>query len=128
MGNGVYQPKIDEEMSFVAFSQFHTIAEFFVGSGRIPLASIKESAEKFCSTPFAELRPHYHNVSDYSLAKYCFKGIYMYNLLTRGFGFAENSTQIVFEKHLHYSSTVSWALGMMSYQVDKLNNPEINLG
>lgn len=109
---GSYQPLV-EDIEFIAFSQFYAIAKYFGETGRAPLANIKEKAEAYCNTPIDELKELYPDESTSSISKYCFKGLYMYRLLTKGFGFPDNSTQIVFEKHLFKSASASWALGMM---------------
>jgi len=119
--NGVYQPEVGNS-PFMALDNLARIVNFFDVPLNPVLVEIYNQTEVFCETPWEVAVVEYAGrpLDSLLLQNYCFEGIYGYELLTWGFGFASTSQQIVFVDQL-YGVDVSWALGAMVNQVEELN-------
>ena len=82
----VYQP-IVEGSNFVGLDDLAAVCLFLEVKPNPVLSEILTKAEEFCSLTWAQLQALYPDVSTADLDKYCFEGIFIYELLTYGFDF-----------------------------------------
>jgi len=108
--DGVYQPNVTGD--FYAMSGFYYTAHFFKIDSETNKTSAKEfslHAQDFCSRTWANVTQEYDIDKDL-LKVYCLTGSYIYNLLTVGFGFDEEKTDIYFTSEIK-GTALNWALG-----------------
>lgn len=120
--NGTYQPK--HSGVFYAMSGFFYTADFFKFASGEKIGSpslFKESATQFCAKSWDTALKENPNVGTSHLKLYCLTSSYIYNILTQGFGFAENDKRIYFTSKVH-ESELNWALGGLISHVSMLDN------
>ena len=91
----------------------------FLALGSQPeLSDIESAAAQFCDTPYEQAQGEYSDrpIDTLLLPAYCFEGLYAFEMLTTGFGFNANSSQILFAAEL-FGIEVSWTLGAMVEQL-----------
>ena len=109
--DGVYQPPL--RGSFYAMSGFFYTAEFFGFASSEKMATpsrFHDSAEQFCHTSWDDALKTHPSFEPSLLKMYCLTSSYIYNLLTKGFGFSANEARIYFTHEIN-GSTLNWALG-----------------
>jgi len=109
--DGVYQPKVTGE--FYAMSGFFYTAQFFGFGNETKKAQpklFKEYGVNYCNMTWEEAKKEHPKLADNLLRIYCFTSSYIYNVLTAGFGFGENETDIYFTDKIN-NTTLNWALG-----------------
>lgn len=104
---GVYQPQLPQNSEFVAFSNFALVWTILNLPESSSVDELGAAARKFCATPPPDADP-----SD------CFRGVYAYELLRSGYGFAP--TQRVRAVRVVAGQHVGWALGAMLYEINTL--------
>ena len=120
--NGTYQPK--HYGLFYAMSGFYYTANFFGFASGENIGSpslFKDSAIKFCAKTWNTALQENPNLDTNLLKLYCLTSSYIYNILTKGFGFAENDKRIYFTSQV-YGSELNWALGGLVSHVSMLDN------
>ena len=97
------------------------IADFYELGEYPPMNAFESAATKFCETRWKIAEWEYRNrtITSIPMERFCFDGLYAFNLLTTGFNFPTTSTQVLFEAEL-FDVTVSWMLGAMVNQVTML--------
>mmetsp|Transcript_17646 Transcript_17646/g.68500 ORF Transcript_17646/g.68500 Transcript_17646/m.68500 type:complete len:505 (-) Transcript_17646:462-1976(-) len=109
--NGVYQPPV--EGYFVAMDDFNSVAEFFDVGSQPKLEAFVSATREFCSMEWDSVRSSKKFSAKKSRQReYCFEGIFVHELLTYGFGFAEDSSNILFTDTL-FGVSLNWGLGAM---------------
>ena len=109
--DGVYQPPLRGE--FYAMSGFFYTADFlgFASNNKTATPSkFFDGAEKFCATSWEDALKQHPELEPALLKVYCLTSSYVYNLLTKGFGFSANEARIYFTHDIDGSS-LNWALG-----------------
>ncbi|KAL0964699.1 hypothetical protein UPYG_G00327750 [Umbra pygmaea] len=108
--NGVYQPPI--QGPFGAFSAFYFVMNF-LNLTSDSLEGTREKMERYCSTPWHQIKQQHPGVKEKYLAEYCFSGNYILSLLTDGYKFtSETWSTITFIKKIS-GSDAGWTLGYM---------------
>jgi len=93
-------------------SGFFYTAQFFKINSETNKTSAKqflEHGKDFCSKTWEEVVEKYHIDKDL-LKVYCLTSTYIYNLLTAGFHFDAENTNIYFTSQIQ-GTTLNWALG-----------------
>jgi hypothetical protein len=126
--NGVYQPQIPREMTFIAMSGFYYDWSYFqlsTGAGKLSssVASLAAAAEIYCNLD-AEGQAAYNNsLSHPSPApfcyNFCFGAAYSQALLVEGYQLPEKNTKVEVVSNIN-GNDVGWAYGSMLYQINKL--------
>lgn len=109
--DGVYQPPLRGE--FYAMSGFFYTADFlgFASNNRTATPSrFFDGAAAFCASSWDDALKSHPEIEPANLKVYCLTSSYIYNLLTRGFGFSPNEARIYFTHDINGSS-LNWALG-----------------
>ena len=108
--SGIYQPNVTGD--FYAMSGFYYTAHFYKidnGKNKTSARLFREHAQDFCSRSWANVTKEYDLDKDL-LKVYCLTGSYIYNLLTAGFGFDAENTNVYFTSEIN-GTTLNWALG-----------------
>ncbi|PIO38954.1 hypothetical protein AB205_0144300, partial [Aquarana catesbeiana] len=87
--NGIFQPMLQGE--FGAFSAFYFVMDFLkVTKEKVSLDGVKDSVERHCSKPWAEVKREAVRIKEKYLSEYCFSAVYILNLLDL-YGFNSSS-------------------------------------
>lgn len=121
---GIYQPALptmsENFGEFLAFSNYHHVWKFLRLPERATLTQLRDAAEYACSLKQDDLHD-YNNGSikdEDELYSYCFRSVYVLQLLNHGFGFQMNDT--IRSIHVLNGHKVSWALGAMLYEINTI--------
>ena len=109
--NGVYLPEIPSDMKFYAFSSFG----YQIENSGLPTNStpnqIKEQALEICNMTYLQANKTYYDSTPaqyiYSL---CYMHMYIFVLLTDGYGFDANTNNIEFTNYID-GTELGWTLG-----------------
>jgi len=115
--NDTYQPSI--RGNFYAFSTFADVWEFFKISPVNNLTVLYEILLGHCVKNWSIVQQE-NNSTNSSPEWYCFDGVYIINLLNKGFGFSMNQSITVTNKIR--SHDVTWALGAMIFEASLVPN------
>lgn len=108
---GAYQPPLRGH--FFAMSGFFFSTDFLGVSGNTSTpAKIQRTATLWCSKTWDQARREFPKVSPSLLRIYCYSGLYIPTLLTRGFQFPADTTTITFTGSIG-GTALNWALGSM---------------
>lgn len=124
---GVYQPpfpQVNQDIDeFIATSNFVDVFNFLKLGEKAAVSEIVVAAEKVCSLSWSELKKYnekLHNggaVDDYqTLAQMCFRSLFVYQLLSNGWGFGDN--YVVTVADVINGQKMGWALGCMLYEIN----------
>jgi flavin-binding protein dodecin len=124
---GIYQPplpQINQDIDeFIATSNFVDVFQFLHLGDKATISEIGRAAEKVCSLNWKELKAHNAKlvngaiVDDYhTLAQMCFRSVFVYQLLSNGWGFGANYTLTVAD--VINGQKMGWALGCMLYEIN----------
>lgn len=118
--NGVYQPPV--EGFFVAMDNFASTAQFY-GVGVQPmLRDFIPATQEYCSLDWDYVRGSgAFRKKESRLRELCFEGVFVHELLTYGFGFAEGSSSILFTDQL-FGVDVDWSLGAIRLRMQQLDS------
>lgn len=120
--DGVYQPKNNN--LFYGMSGFFYTAFFFgfaSGEKATRASMFKDKGMEFCAKSWDTATKQYPNVNAENLKVYCLTSSYIYNILTKGFGFGDNEDRLYFTDKVS-DSELNWALGGLIAQVPMLDN------
>jgi len=109
--DGVYQPNVTGD--FYAMSGFYYTASFFGFASeteKVQPVKFKEYGTDFCSKTWEKAVEEHPSLKPAYLKVYCLTSSYIYNILTAGFRFDENDTNIYFTSTVN-GTTLNWALG-----------------
>jgi len=115
---GIYQPPIDRNMEFVAFSGYYRVWEFLGLPERSSIVELERATKRVCGLTAHELRKHndkHAQVSEDELPTYCFQSVYAYHLLKEGYGFKDD--HIIRVVRSMDNRKVDWAMGAMLYEL-----------
>jgi len=114
--NGIYQPAI--RGNFYAFSTFAFAWDFFKIPAVNNLTVLHDILLGYCVKNFSIVKQENNGTKDPYLKMYCFDGIYIINLLNKGFRFSMNQNITVTNNIGNYE--VAWALGAMIVEASLL--------
>lgn len=122
--HGIYQPDLPKQSEhfgeFLGFSNFYHVADFLGLPTRFTLRDLKNKSQYVCSMSEDELTAFNDGkvvVKD-MLNQYCFRSVYIYQVLRNGYGFGDD-TYITAAKVIN-GQKVGWALGSMLYEINTL--------
>lgn len=108
--DGVYQPPVHGQ--FYAFANFFYTFDFLNLTAKQPLPIVNDTIWKFCQTPWDQVEGNYPEQKAW-LPDYCASGLYIFTLLTEGYGFTQDTWANI-EFHSKVSDTdIGWTLGYM---------------
>lgn len=113
----VYQPPING--NFYAFSGFAYTYGFLDLQNFSTIADLQAATQIFCETPWATVLAEHNTTAPDYLKFYCFTGAYFQDILTRGYGFSPDSTNLAVQANIG-PFDLSWALGAMIYEASLL--------
>ncbi|XP_073451862.1 ectonucleoside triphosphate diphosphohydrolase 1 isoform X1 [Aquarana catesbeiana] len=109
--NGIFQPMLQGE--FGAFSAFYFVMDFLkVTKEKVSLDGVKDSVERHCSKPWAEVKREAVRIKEKYLSEYCFSAVYILNLLDL-YGFNSSSWEDITFFGKIQGSDAGWTLGYM---------------
>ena len=124
MGTG--QPPVPTQQ-FFAFSGYYYLVDFLCSSRGVPEcepgknngwvlspSGLRAATSRLCAETAAKLRDDTPSVPDKYLMDYCYQGHYVASVLTSGYEFAHDTTQIEFVKDVD-GKDVGWTLGYLLY-------------
>ena len=113
----MYQPP-PPNIVFLGLDTIGKVGAFFNFTKGSPLSDLITNVDTFCELSWSEVSDLYGSVvlDGMTLYNACFEGIYAYQLLTYGFGFAPDSLRIEPTGEL-YGIEVSWTLGAAVFEV-----------
>lgn len=118
-------PSLSTTNKFVAMSSFYYANDFLKLSPTSSLGELKKSSSEFCSTDYNEYSKE-NKVNEYT-PTYCWYPVYQWNLLTKGYNFADGKTQVDKRDDIN-GAELSWAIGaMLSHVADIEIEEEPNL-
>jgi hypothetical protein len=124
---GIYQPPLPQMNQdideFVATGNFVDVFQFLQLGDRAAISDIIRAAEKVCSLTWTELKAYNANLAkdafvddDQTLSQMCFRSVFVYQLLSNGWGFGDNYTITVAD--VINGQKMGWALGCMLYEIN----------
>lgn len=115
---GVYQPDLPPT-EFVAFSNYYHIWQFLKLPERATIAQLEEATRHACQLSNDDLLDFGgHKMETTELQTYCFRSVYAYQLLTKGYGF--RNQDVIRATNIIGGHKVGWALGAMLYEINAL--------
>eukprot|EP00795_Rhopilema_esculentum_P011935 gene11935-2504_t len=108
--DGIYQPELTG--NFVAFSGYGFIADFLNLTEDDSIDAFVRSGSEFCQKSWTQVKEENPGTSLKFLPKNCFNALYMNQILTYGFHFEQNSTNVKFRSKVR-GHDVGWSLGFM---------------
>ena len=121
--SGVYQPDLPKQSKrfgeFLAFSNFYEVFSFLSLPERASLAELQNATRTVCSMSKDEVFEYNKKAGKADadeVEQYCFRSVYVYQLLRNGYGF-EHDDYITAMNVLH-GQKVGWALGAMMYEIN----------
>lgn len=109
-------PSLSTTNEFVAMSSFFYANDFLKLSPTSSLEELKKASSEFCSTDYDEYSKT-HKVNEYT-STYCWYPVYQWNVLTKGYGFADGKTKVSKLDDIN-GAELSWAIGaMLSHVAD----------
>lgn len=116
---GVYQPHVYDSR-FVAFSHFADVAKALALPKEAHLHDLRIASEYVCSLSVQQLDTIFARVTkDYARRHLCFHSAYVYVLLTYGFGFDDDSSQISFQQNFDNGEPIDYIVGAMLYELNQ---------
>merc|ERR1712080_437695 len=93
----IYQPLVGDSR-FVALDGLARVINFLALESIPELQDIETAAARFCDTPYEIAQEEYSErpLDTLELPAFCFEGLYAFEMLTTGFGFGSDSSQILF--------------------------------
>lgn len=116
--SGVYQPHIYDSR-FVAFAHFADVAESLALPENAQLRDLKIAAEYVCSLSLEQLNVIFARVSEKDRTHLCFHSTYILALLTHGYGFSYDSSQITFKGKFDTGEGIDYVTGAMIYELNR---------
>jgi len=115
----VYQPVTDAH--FVAFGAYYYTFEFYnyTGNTNPDLEEFRDKAMTYCGLSYDAAQSQNINTSNEYIHKYCFNGVYMYNLLTKAYGLTSKQVNVT---KTYDNAIVGWAPGSMIHEVTSDEN------
>jgi Golgi nucleoside diphosphatase len=125
---GVYQPPLPKNNAavdeFIATSNFVDVYRFLDLGESAAVSTIGERAREVCEMSWSELQDYNVELGvatksdegDDTLAQMCFRSVFVYQLLSVGWGFGENYNMEV--KDVINGQKLGWALGCMLYEIN----------
>lgn len=122
---GIYQPPMPQANSdadeFIATSNFVDVFRFLDLGEKATVAEIGRAAERVCSLNWDQLRAYHKTVvhkdrSDLELAQYCFRSVFVYQLLRNGWEFGDDYQLTAID--VIDGRKLGWALGCMLYEIN----------
>ena len=110
---GIYQPKLRGD--FYATSGFYYTSHFLGidhEEEKTPARLFRELGSEFCQKSWENATKEHPDISSNLLRVYCLTSSYIYNLVTEGFGFDEEKTNIFFTSEIK-GTALNWALGAL---------------
>jgi hypothetical protein len=118
---GIYQPRLPPGDEFVAFSNYYHVFKFLKLPERATLAELHDATQRVCGMSRDELVDFNQGkggVLDEELDSYCFRSVYVFQLLHNGYGFQLNDT--IRAAKVINGHKVGWALGAMLYEINAM--------
>lgn len=120
--SNVYQPTVSPSKTFYALSAFLFNLQDINAIGKdgtFTPASVTQAANKYCSQTLTEAKEDLPEPSKEAfLSSNCVMGIYMPILFTKGYGFANDTKQIIAVKKLK-DTPLEWTLGAVIYEHER---------
>jgi GDA1/CD39 (nucleoside phosphatase) family len=124
---GVYQPplpQVNQDIDeFIATSNFVDVFYFLKLGEKAPVSDIVVAAERVCSLSWEDLKKYNAELKNggsvddlYTLAQMCFRSVFVYQLLSNGWGFGDN--YIITVADVINGQKMGWALGCMLYEIN----------
>jgi hypothetical protein len=122
---GIYQPtlpKINAAVDeFVATSNFVDVFNFLQLGEMAPVSNISSAAETVCNLRWKDLQQYNSNLEspisdDDSLVQMCFRSVFVYQLLSNGWGFGDD--KVITVADVINGQKMGWALGCMLYEIN----------
>lgn len=118
-------PSLSRTNDFVAMASFFYANDFFKLLPSSTLDQLKNAATKFCAQDWSITEKDYPN-NEYAFS-YCWYGTYQYNLMTKGYKFADEKNKISKLEDIN-GVDLSWTIGAMLSHVGEIEideQPEI---
>ena len=124
---GVYQPPlpinnngIDE---YIATGNYADVFAFLKLGESSLVSSINDAARHVCGLSWEELQAYNKELSDpisdpFELGQYCFRSIFVYQILHNGYGFPDDSRITAVD--ILNGRKLTWALGSILYEINTL--------
>lgn len=125
--NGAYQPELFGH--FLAFSGYGFVTSFLNVTKIDSIANLGKSGQAICKDDWLKLKKNHPATADKYLHKYCFDAEYIYQILTYGFHFQEDSKRVTFVNQIR-GTDVGWSLGFMvnATNLIPIEHPKSKLG
>jgi len=125
---GIYQPPMpqvsNKKNKFIATSNFVDVFQFLRLGKKASVSQIGEAAERVCGLGWEDLKEYNKNneykviKTEKDLAQYCFRSVFVYQLLHNGWEFGDN--YVLTAKDVIRGQKLGWALGSMLYEINTL--------
>ena len=129
---GIYQPPMPQVNSnideFIATSNFVDVYQFLQLGERASVSKIGKAAEHVCGLDWNQLKDYNANLekpitTDLTLAQFCFRSVFVYQLLRNGWGFGDDFELTALA--VIGDQKMGWALGCMLYEINTRKYPYI---
>eukprot|EP01119_Soliformovum_irregulare_P023217 TRINITY_DN8086_c0_g1_i1.p1 TRINITY_DN8086_c0_g1~~TRINITY_DN8086_c0_g1_i1.p1 ORF type:complete len:479 (+),score=115.06 TRINITY_DN8086_c0_g1_i1:83-1438(+) len=121
--NGVFQPQIAANQTFVLFSAFATALSVLQLPANTTLQTLQQSAVNVCNMNYTTLNSTFTD-STFS-PTYCFLATFAVELPTYGYGIPIGYPNLIIQNSVN-GSAISYAFGAVTYLLDPILNPRLN--
>jgi Golgi nucleoside diphosphatase len=124
---GVYQPPLPMSNNgvdeYIATGNYADVFAFLQLDSTSQVSSINDAAKKVCSLRWEELQAYNKQLpgpidDPYELAQYCFRSVFVYQILRNGYGFPDDS--FITAVDVLNGRKLTWALGSILYEINTL--------